>query len=248
MPLRALPSSPDWVGDDAYPPEAHRQEMEGQVSFETLVGTDGVPMACRILVPSPHVLLDDGTCNRAMTMRFEPPRNAAGQRIEASYRARLTWLMSDPTMFAPALLTAELRLSNGEASDCRLTRTGRVPREWMRFACITLVGERVHFLGEHLANARRATILVEMQPDGAAPIAEAGAPGQLIARRRTTFRVDRDGDVSDCRTVIDHGFGPRALDYSGDCGLFLTQSWLERGAAEDSPGSGAIEIRVFVEE
>ena len=160
MPLRALPSSPDWVGDDAYPPEAHRQELEGQVMFETLVGTDGVPKACRILAPSPHVLLDDGTCDRAMTMRFEPPRNAAGQRIEAAYRARLTWLMSDPTTFAPALLTAELRLSNGEAGDCRLTRSGRVPREWMRFACLTLVGERAHFLGEHLTRARRATILL----------------------------------------------------------------------------------------
>ncbi|HET9426755.1 MAG TPA: energy transducer TonB [Allosphingosinicella sp.] len=247
MPLRALPSSPDWVGDDAYPPEAHRREMEGQVMFETWIGTDGVPKACRVVRPSPHVLLDDGTCDRAMRMRFEPARNAAGERIEAAYRARLTWLMSDPTLFGPALLRAELDLSNGQASNCRLTRTGAVPREWMRFACITLVGERAHFLGDHLATARRATILVEMQPDGAVPMTEAAGAGRLVARRRTSFQVDRGGEIEGCRTTIDQGFGPRMLEYSGECGLFLTQAWLERGPREDAPGSGAIEIRVFVE-
>ena len=98
VPLRALPSSPDWVGDDTYPPEARRREMEGQVTFEALVGADGVPKACRIVVPSPYVELDDGTCDRALTMRFHPPRNEDGEAVEAAYRARLTWLISDPTI------------------------------------------------------------------------------------------------------------------------------------------------------
>src|SRR5690349_17615018 len=81
FPIRALPSSPDWVADDAYPPEALARESEGQVSFEALIDRRGIPTACRILVPSNYVLLDDGTCDRAMRMRFEPPRDTAGQSV-----------------------------------------------------------------------------------------------------------------------------------------------------------------------
>jgi TonB family protein len=246
VPIRALPSSPEWVGDDAYPPEARDLELEGQVMFEALIDRRGVPTACRIMRPSDHVLLDDGTCDRAMLMRFEPPRNAGGQSVATVYRARLTWLISDPTILGAALLTAEMDLRAGQPTGCRLDRSGAVPREWMRFACITLTGEAGHFLGRHLATARRATIQVEIQPTGSQ--ASAVRPqGSLIARRRTAFRINSDGQPTGCRTELDEGFGPRVLEYSGECGLFLTQAWIQRDEEEDSPIGGVIEIRVYVE-
>jgi len=99
-----------------------------------------------------------------------------------------------------------------------------------------------------LRGAHRATVVLELIPAGAAAAADGVPPGRLTATRRTAFEVDRRGEVSHCRALVNRGFGVRTLDYSGPCGLFLSQAWIRRGGGEDAPRAGAFEIRVYVED
>jgi hypothetical protein len=242
-PVRMLTvrSSPDWSKASVYPAASRRNNEEGDVGMDLLVGPDGVPRACRIWLFSRYPGLDDSTCDLGMSMRLAPPEALS------TYRVRLTWRLSDSTVFGAARLTIDLRLEAGRVSSCLLMRTGAVPREWSGFACRLAGAEIGHFLNGRQHRARDATIVVELIPAGAAamPSGETGAPA---ARRWTEFQLNRRGDLSDCRLVRDQGFGPRTFEYSGPCGLFLSQTWLRPGSDRDSPRAGAIEISVWVVE
>jgi len=94
--------SPDWSDADVYPRASRRLEQEGDVGIDLLVGTDGVPGACRVWLASRHVELDDSTCDLGMTMRF------ARLAAPSVYRARLTWRLSDSSQFGAGRLVARL--------------------------------------------------------------------------------------------------------------------------------------------
>lgn len=241
-PVRILPvrRSPDWSNASVYPAASRRYEEEGDVGMDILVGPDGAPRACRIWQTSGHARLDDSTCDLGMSMRFAP------LGALSTYRARLTWRLADATLFGAARLTIDLRLEEGRVTSCLLMRTGAVPREWSGFACRIAGAEIGHFLNGRQHLAREATIMVQLIPAGAAPMP--GESGPPVARRRTEFQLNRRGELRDCRLVRDQGFGPRTFEYSGPCGLFLSQAWIRPGSGPDSPRAGAIEIDVWVEE
>jgi TonB family protein len=68
----------------AYTPHALRHEQEGRVTVQLLIGRDGVPRDCRILMSSGHAPLDRNTCETLSLARFAPPLNAQGENVETS--------------------------------------------------------------------------------------------------------------------------------------------------------------------
>ncbi|HSM54491.1 MAG TPA: hypothetical protein VK839_09965 [Erythrobacter sp.] len=68
-------------------PEGGREMRFGtSVRIALLVGTDGLPKRCRVFRSSGLPDTDSRTCELAMArFRFEPARNARGQKIEAEF-------------------------------------------------------------------------------------------------------------------------------------------------------------------
>lgn len=239
-------ATPDWSDHETYPPAARRLELEGAVMIEMRIDAAGVPRACRILVSSGHVILDDATCDRALEMRFEPLRGPDGRAAaETSYRARVNWLLTDPTSFGAGQLIVRFELSGDQVLSCRADRSGAAPEEWQRFACRSLGAALEHYLGDAFGRAERAAIVVSIEPAGASPTA-AGA-GRRVAHRRIAFDIDSEGHAHNCRKTLDLGFGPAPRDYSDTCGLFLSRAWLEPGRGEGAPRSGTLDLSVYVE-
>jgi len=234
---------PDWGDPAIYPAAALRLDQEGAVRLELAVGTNGRPRGCTIVESSGHAELDAGTCRLAMTMRFSAPPE------EARTRFRIVWLLApDPMPFEPQRLVATLDLAGAAVTGCTLDGNGPLFRQWARVACRTFEIEADYYFGPRRWSARRATVVVDLVPDGMpVPPVPAGR-GPISAIRRTGFAVDAGGDPVACRTLLDRGFGRPRLDHADACGFFLARGYefvpLE---AEAQPRSGTVEVRVMLE-
>ncbi len=241
-------SGPDWTDYNIYPPAALHSDQEGVVLVEDLVGPDGVPKACRIVESSGHAELDSGTCDLFMQMRFAPPRDAQGRPAEASFARRIAWQMTDEARpFAASSLAVALELRNGRILSCRLTGSGPFLPDWNKQStCGALAGTLEYYLGSRLASARRATIFVDLIPQGAAAPSHAARGSRLIASRHTDFELKDNGDPTGCRSPVNSGFGTPREDHASACGFFMTQPWFEAVAPGTPARKGAIEVRVFL--
>lgn len=241
--LRVI-GGPDWGDPAIYPAAALRDEHEGPVAFELLVERNGRPSTCTIVSSSGSGHLDSGTCALAMTMRFAPPAEPTRTRI------RVVWLLAgDPMPFVAQRMLATIEFAGGAVASCTLDGGGPLFDEWARVACRTFEIEADYYFGARRWSARRATVAVDMVPDGsAAPPAPAGR-GELVAVRRTAFSVDSAGDPGSCRTLEDRGFGRPRLDHADACGFFMAEGFEfvadEREDAE--PRRGTVTVRVLIE-
>jgi len=241
-----ITGGPDWSNYEIYPRAALEQDLQGVVIFAVQVAADGRVRACGIIGSSGFAELDDGTCTLAMTMRFEPRRDESGRAVESAYRTRVTWVLSDLFRLVPGRLTVSFDVANGHAANCRTSVEGSVQPAWAKTGCRMVGGDLGYFLGAARDSARHAAVTVTVRPSGDTTRWPA-AQGTPIARRRTEFALTEEGDPIDCRTVAESGFGPHGFDYSGPCGLFLTQSWLEPAAGQGLEDRGAVEIETYVE-
>jgi TonB family protein len=240
-------SGPDWSDYHIYPPAARRADEEGAVVVEDLVGTDGIPKACRIVRSSGYGELDSGTCDLFMQMRFAPPRDALGRPAAASFIRRIVWLMTDDARpFVASGMAAELELRDGRIVSCNLTGTGPFLPDWSKSTCPVLGQVPEYYLGRYLGSARRATIFVDLIPQGAAAPAHAARGRRLIASRHTDFELKENGDPTGCRSPVNSGFGAPREDHASPCGFFMTQPWFEKVPAGTPPRKGAIEVKVFL--
>jgi TonB family protein len=234
---------PDWSDPDIYPRRARALDQEGPVSFELMVGTDGRPRSCTITSSSGHAELDDATCALGMTMRFARPRLATRAPF------RVVWMLSaDAIPFEAQRMVATLDLRGGSVAGCTLSGAGALVDEWRRVACPTFELEAEYYLGARRWTSRRATIVVEMTPEGAAlPPLTVGGQAE-IAVRRTDFELDADGDPRACRTVENRGFGRPRIDHADACGFFLSRGYSFAEAEEDAPRRrGRVEVRVLAQ-
>ncbi|HEX5183823.1 MAG TPA: energy transducer TonB [Allosphingosinicella sp.] len=239
---------PDWTDFNIYPQAAQALDQQGNVRAEILIGRDGVPRLCRIAISSGYAELDEGTCQLLMQMRFAPPRDGSGRPVETLFRRTFRWMLNDQSAFAPARMTARLTLSHGAVTDCAIDREGAVPEHWAKIACGIFKSDADYYLHDRNGRTARATILVDLRPDGAAPAAAVTASGRLVATRQTLFDVDSEGDPKNCRTGRDEGFGPNVpTDHQTPCGFFLIGSWFE-SADPQTVRHGSFEVRVYVEE
>lgn len=236
---------PDFQDYNVYPPEARALEQEGTVIPETLVGKNGIPIACRIVKSSGFAELDDGSCALMLEMRFAPPRAADGRNVETVFKVKLDWSLSEPTPFGPARIVARLTLKDGAVDDCAVDRSGSVPAEWLVLACRTIANQAAYYLGDGRFRARRASVVVAVGPAGTA--AAAAQPGRRVAQRLTEFELTREGDVRNCRTTRNDGFGAPRFDHQGPCGFFLVKPWFEPDPDAEAPARGTIEVSVYLE-
>lgn len=240
--LRVI-GGPDWSDPAIYPAAALRAEQEGPVGFVLLVGTDGRPRTCTISESSGFAELDAGTCRLAMRMRFTRPA------AETPTLIRVVWLLApDPMPFAAQRMVATLDLAGGEVSGCTLAGSGPLFDEWARVACRTFGLEREYYLGPRRLAARRATVVVDLVPEGGAVAPPPVNRGTLTALRRTAFSVSDSGDPGECRTLEDRGFGRPRIDHADACGFFLARGFEFDAAPEGTePRRGTVEVRVMIE-
>ena len=235
-------SHPDWSDYRLYPQAALDLDQQGRVTVEALVGIDGVPRACRLLHSSGYAELDAGTCNLMTLLRFQPARDADGRPAEAVYRRSFYWLTSDPTPFGPTGLIARLSLNHGQVSTCTLESEGVVPPEWTKLACRNITNDSDYYLGDRRHTAKRATVAIQVVPAGMA--GPETAKTRPIAEWRSEFRLAPNGDIQDCRKLVDRGFGPVTENQQSPCGFFLTRTWFQPGGAE---ASGLFQLRVYID-
>jgi len=121
-----------WIGDDDYPPEALKDNIEGNVSFVLTVGPDGLPSECKVTGTSGSALLDDTACSLLIKRaRFEPARDAQDQPVSATYTNRVRWVLPR-TVPAPKESNVELSFvitKDGSVTDCNLVDAKGVPAE-----------------------------------------------------------------------------------------------------------------------
>jgi protein TonB len=82
---------------DDYPAAAAREGAEGTVLTRFVVDRSGQPTNCVIAQSSGNAALDEVSCRIVIErFRFEPARNAAGNRIEETRAQRIVWRLPEP--------------------------------------------------------------------------------------------------------------------------------------------------------
>lgn len=93
VPARAVQFLSNLVSRSDYPAEAARLRQQGLVRYELTIGTDGIPLSCRVLSSSGSPSLDEATCRVMRTRaRFIPARDAAGRRTIDRVRHSINWV------------------------------------------------------------------------------------------------------------------------------------------------------------
>lgn len=87
----------DWFPSESYPAAARRASAEGLVSVRVTVGTNGRVTECAVTASSGNADLDGATCRLATRNgRFEPARDAAGEKVPSSVTLRnVRWRLTD---------------------------------------------------------------------------------------------------------------------------------------------------------
>ncbi len=90
--VRARANLIELFNSDDYPQEAIRNEEQGTVQFRIIIAPDGRVSDCTVVSSSGSAALDRASCaivsERA---RFEPARDANGQRVGDSLTSRVRW-------------------------------------------------------------------------------------------------------------------------------------------------------------
>ena len=239
-------SAPDWSDYRLYPQAALALDQEGRVEVEALIGSDGVPSACRVRRTSGYAELDQGTCNLMNLLRFAPTRDGESRPLQSVYRRTFLWLLSDPTPFATTQVTADISVVGGTVAGCTLRRHGEAPPEWTKLACRNIASELDYYLGTRRLGARRARIVVEVVPTGSTAPASRETLPEPAAEWRSEFGLAPNGDIRDCRKLVDRGFGPPTANQQSPCGFFLTRTWFAPVDPAVGPATGIFELRVYV--
>lgn len=95
-----------WVQANDYPSRALRNEEEGSVNVEVIVGTNGRAKTCEIRETSGSDTLDRAACRNMMRYaRWNPATDADGELIETVWRQAITWAIPGsepvPTYYPP---------------------------------------------------------------------------------------------------------------------------------------------------
>lgn len=245
-PAKAPISAPDWSDYRLYPPAALALDQEGRVEVETLIGADGVPLACRPRRSSGYAELDRGTCNLTNLLRFAPTLNEEGRPLPSVYRRTFQWLLSDPTPFAAAGVTADIYLTQGRIARCNLSFQGSVPSEWTKLPCRAIATDIDYYLGARRLGARHVRIAFEVLPTGSAALVPEEALPSPWAEWRSEFSLAPNGDVGDCRKLVDRGFGRPSANQQSPCGFFLTRTWFAPVRETGVPTTGIFALKVHI--
>lgn len=239
-------STPDWSDYRIYPPAALDKEQEGRVRGDIRIGTDGRPIACRILETSNFAELDAGTCELLMQMRFEPARDSSGQPVESHYSRPARWRLTDEQPFASGTLRVRMSVDDGRVYGCQVEGgEGQYVAFWTSFAC-SIFGDGKYYFGDRATGSFDALIEVRLDAgDGAIFLQQPWRAGTPIANEKVVFTVNSSGDASECTPLESHGFGPRGLNNLSPCGRLLSTIWFAPPAKAEMVRKGTFETRVI---
>ena len=242
--------SPDWSDYHIYPKSAARNDHEGRVRAETLIGTDGIPKACRITQSSSFSDLDDGTCALMMQMRFVPARNAAGATIESRYSGLINWRLTDALPLASATFKLSARTHGGRVVECRpLSAEGPYTRLWATNGC-SYLADLGYYLGAHASEDASVTVEYRLDAGDGAPMLQAPWRSDVpIGHEKIAFSVTPGGDPSNCVPLEIAGFGRRGIRTLSPCGPMLAILYftpLPKGPPLP-PRHGTFETRVYLD-
>ena len=86
------PSRATWVTNDDYPTAALRDEIQGVVGIEVMIGADGRVTAWSVKTSSGNDLLDQATCRLyARRARFQAALDDGGNPTVGRYSDRIRW-------------------------------------------------------------------------------------------------------------------------------------------------------------
>jgi TonB family protein len=162
--VAAGPATPlPWYSFDDYPMKAFEREWQGVATFALVVGPDGKPADCKIVVSTGHDVLDRQTCWVAMKRpRFTPAYGPDGKPTYGVYRSQVVWTRPDrPTIQRdpgpdleiivrelPAGTTdpAAVKVAyyvdvSGNASQCTALPDNRQPPALVQAACEQLLAK-----------------------------------------------------------------------------------------------------------
>ncbi len=243
VPPRRILASPDWSDPRIYPLAARAADAEGVVRSETLVGSDGVPRACRIVTSSGNAALDEGTCALVMSMRFEPAIGADGEAIQSLYPHAIRWSLSRKRVFASGSVTALVILHENGSQGCKVLNVqGPYSGSWAGNACIAFF-DRPHFFASDAVPGKRYAIAMRLDAgDQDAALAPPWPNGKMIAQQKVGFTVSKRGRPENCTPTMATGFGPRSYNNPSPCGSLVAGLWLK-----DARGRpGVVETRVYI--
>lgn len=110
-----------WFTANAYPPEALKKHIQGQVGFEADVDPWGRPTACRVTSSSGSPILDQATCAIVQSKgRFKPAKDPSGAAVPGQYSNRAVWRLADGPRWAADFLD----LSDPANPMCRTQSEG----------------------------------------------------------------------------------------------------------------------------
>lgn len=85
-----------WITDNDYRTSWINRDMEGIAGFAVTVGTNGRVESCTITQSTGHSALDAATCRLiGQRARFEPARNAQGERVPGTFANKVRWRIPD---------------------------------------------------------------------------------------------------------------------------------------------------------
>lgn len=86
----------DWVTTNDYRTIWINREYTGVARFQLSVGTNGRVTDCRITSSTGHGALDDATCKLIeRRARFDPAKDANGDKVAGSYSSAIRWVLPD---------------------------------------------------------------------------------------------------------------------------------------------------------
>lgn len=152
-----------WVTTADYPADALREGREGVVGFALDIGTDGVPVACRITQSSGLPALDEATCvltrERA---RFRAASDATGKPVVGQFASRVRWEIpkTSPQPQSGGMTMSFVVRPDGMFGDCKLDQISGAAAAMARMPTPCDQGQKTTpYLDEHgVPVARKITV------------------------------------------------------------------------------------------
>lgn len=207
---RARPLAPlgSLIGKGDYPKSAFRANEQGTVGFRLGIGSEGEVESCVVTLSSGSAALDMATC-RIMRLRatFAPARDHLDRPTSDRIAGRIAWRINQrfDQPFEPMMMIDEMRSDADGILTCWSARNGEP---------LAVKPCKPPPNGSNLSNLARAqrmplalSIVAKLTPEGAAPLADDVARGDLYSTADARLTIARDGSILECRVLRNHWVG-----------------------------------------
>ncbi len=209
-----------------YPEEALRNQEQGTVTVELVLGADGKPSSCKVTMPSTSAILNDATCPFLVARAHHPELAPKAPRIEAQ---TVDWRIPPPNPIAAVKMGTVTNFTiddRGTVSKCKERLIGDQYNDEL-WVCDTLLkkGDLYNFVANKLPRARASFIRLYIEPIriDSSTIIQIASANQNLKIAEFTFDITQTGFVRNCEVrFIDPMFSTMnmCLAFDGKYPLF----------------------------